>query len=168
MQNVALPTQGPCSMEERRKLVRRTDDRMWRAEYDKLRADSGGGETRKLLRRAVRHHCTVSIARTGGIQSTLGDVWSPVQFAIKGRVLDLSESGCSVFTRDAFEAGQQVRVMLELEVQGSVHCNGTARWSKSIPEKGGFATGFHFTGLASDNVLRLESFLKRMDATAGL
>lgn len=156
-------------MEERRRLVRRTDDRMLRAEYQRLLAESSGeGSARKLVRRAIRHHCTVQIALTGGIQSGRSDVWSPVQFSVKGRMLDLSSSGCSVFTREPFEAGQQVGLNIVLDEEGGVSCRASARWTKALQEKGGYATGFQFVELAGDGLRKVEVFLKRMDATAGL
>ncbi|MFM1918421.1 MAG: hypothetical protein RLZZ303_55 [Candidatus Hydrogenedentota bacterium] len=158
-------------MEERRKLTRRTDDRMLRAAYEKLKAelDAGGASgARKLLRRAIRHHCTVQIALTGGFQSGRGDVWSPVQMNVKGRMLDLSGSGCSIFTRDAFEVGARVGLNIVLDKEGGVHAEAVARWGKALPEKGGYATGFQFNGLSRDDERKLDSFLRRMDETAGL
>ncbi len=156
-------------MEERRKLIRRTEDRLLRAEYQRLLSESGREDgARKLVRRAIRHHCTVQIALTGGMQSSRSDVWSPVQFSIKGRMLDLSVSGCSIFTREAFEPGQQVGLNIVLDEEGGVSCRAMSRWTKSLPEKGGFATGFQFSGLVGDGLHKVELFLKRMDATAGL
>ncbi len=156
-------------MEERRRLIRRTEDRQMRAEYQRLLAESpGDGSARKLVRRAIRHHCTVQIALTGGMHHGRSDVWSPVQFAIKGRMLDLSSSGCSVFTRDSFEAGQEVGLNIVLDEEGGVSCRAATRWTKALPEKGGYATGFQFLGLAGDGLRKVEVFLKRMDATAGL
>lgn len=158
-------------MEERRKLKRRTEDRQLRAEYEKLMAEleaGGSSESRKLIRRAIRHHCTVQISLTGGMQSGRSDVWSPVQMSVKGRMLDLSASGCSIYTRDAFEGGSKVGLNIVLDEEGGVQVGAVARWSKVLVDKGGHATGFQFQGLTQDNQRKLEVFLRRMDETAGL
>lgn len=157
-------------MDERRKTIRRANDYALIEAYNRLKLQAGDedGAMRKLARRAIRHHCTVQIARTGPSFTGGGDVWSPVTFSIKGRVLDLSLSGCSTFTKDTFEVGQTVGLGLSLEQVGEVRCKAIAKWAKALPEKGGYATGFQFQGLTGDDCRRVEAFLKRMEQTAGM
>jgi len=159
-------------MEERRRGLRRTSDRqLWEA-YNRLKheAEENGGVSgaRKLLRRAIRHHCKVTIALEGGIQSGRSDTWRPMDFSVKGRVLDLSSEGCSLFTRDAIPIGTNMMLRIELEDYGTIESRATVRWSKAIPAKGGVASGTQFAGLSAPHQRRVEEFLKHLDHTAGL
>lgn len=158
-------------MEERRRMLRRTADRqLWEA-YNRLKheAESGDGSgARKLVRRAIRHHCKVHIAVQGSIQSGRSDTWTPVDFGIKGRILDLSHEGCSLFTRDALAIGTQLGLRIELEGYGKIEARATVRWSKGIPAKGGVASGVQFHGLVPDHQRLVDAFLRHMDQTAGL
>jgi hypothetical protein len=159
-------------MEERRKGLRRSQDIALLEAYNRLKQRLGNSTEnevhRKLTRRAIRHHCTAKIARTGPTFSQSEDVWSPVTLAVKGRVLDLSLNGCSIFTKDSFDIGQSVDITITLEKIGDVRARAAARWGKALPEKGGYATGFQFQNLSGDDSRRVAAFLERMEQTAGL
>jgi hypothetical protein len=158
-------------MEERRRVVRRQQDRDMIQRYRALLADqdeSIGKEARRRRRHAIRHNCAVKVALEIGERRGLSDTWSPSEYAIKGRILDLSLEGCSLFTRDSIEMGQRMRLVIKLGGKHDVASRGTARWTKAIPARGGFATGIQFDPLDAKAQNQVLAFLKEMDETAGL
>jgi len=158
-------------MEERRHTVRREADRELLEMYRRLKSEveaGGASGARKLRRRAIRHHCKVQVTLASGYQNERADVWRPSGTPVKGRILDLSNEGCSVFTRDPIDIGTRVGLKIELEGEGGINVQAVVRWSKSIPEKGGVASGTQFAKLSPEESRRIEAFLKRMDETAGL
>lgn len=158
-------------MEERRKSVRRQHDR---ALLESARAtmasrdEDAGKEARKRRRWAIRHNCAVQVALEHGERRGMSDTWSTVAHAVKGRILDLSPEGCSLFTRDSLEMGQRARLELALGKHGKVNVRGVARWSKAIPDRGGYATGIQFESLLAKEQGCMQRFLKEMDDTVGL
>lgn len=87
---------------------------------------------------------------------------------IKGRLLDLSTDGCQVFTRDGFDIGAVMNVLVVIETNVEIKAVGIVRWTKSVPEKKGFALGVQFTRAEADAQSNIQAFLDRLDKTIGL
>jgi hypothetical protein len=160
---------------DRRKAVRRQADREMMDQLDKLRRETDGKDGqdavqqqfRQMRRRAIRHNCTVQIAVQ--VQSSgYMDTWDVSEFRIKGRVLDLSEEGCSIFVQHAMETGQALSLFLSLRDKEKVPAAGIIRWTRAMPEKGGIALGVQFVNLEDKPRKSILAFLKEVDRTMGL
>lgn len=158
-------------MEERRKSIRRQHDRELLARYQALLAQQGeepGKEARKRRRWAIRHNCKVKVGLEMSQRRGLSDTWTPAEHAVKGRILDLSLEGCSLFTRGPIDIGQRLHLVLQLQEHETVDTRGVARWTKAIPAREGYATGVQFETLSAKAQNDVMRFLKEMDETAGL
>jgi len=165
-------------VQERRKYIRRQADRDLLQRYhallervQQLESLANREENRELRhkrRRTIRHLCHVRIGLPIGFRSDKDDVWNVDQLNIKGRLLDLSAEGCAVFTHQNFDIGQTIH--LNIEVSGGRHIRavGTVRWTKHLPEKGGYASGVQFQKIGPDDNKVLNQFLYELDRTIGL
>ena len=157
---------------ERRKQHRRTEDATVRKELAELRQqlqeDSGQKELRRKRRRAIRHICKVHIALR--IAHATGDShdWVLNEYPIKGRILDLSAEGCSVFTKDQLDMGQELNLAISLQNGSPIRTVSIVRWTKAIEAKNGFAAGVQFVHIEDKGPKRIRKFLDTLDATAGL
>jgi len=167
--------------EERRKRWRRRSDievrdylRQLETRVQQMEAmvDCRGGadseETERKRRRAIRHTCNVSIEMLIGHRSGLSEDWAIDAVKIKGRLLDLSASGASLYTKERFEPGQELRLGIQLPDESLIATRGAVRWVKALDNKDGFASGVQFGHLAEKDARNLRRFLKELDATAGL
>jgi len=162
-----------AEVQERRRSVRRTADRELRAAYERLseQAEHGSGdghEERRKRRHVIRHTCQVAIEMMIGVAAGASDVWSVNAVKVKGRLLDLSLEGASLFTKHPLETGQELKLTISLRDGARVHANGIVRWIKAVPEKGGYASGAQFRGLTEDARRNLARFLTEIDKTVGL
>ncbi|MGC9052393.1 MAG: PilZ domain-containing protein [Candidatus Hydrogenedens sp.] len=165
-------------MQERRKFIRRQADKDLLQRYQALLARmqqletmASAEESRELRhkrRRIIRHLCHVRIGLPISFQSGRDDVWTVEQLPIKGRLLDLSAEGCAIFTHQSFDIGQNIN--FDIEVSGGKHIKamGSVRWTKQLPEKGGFASGVQFQRMGEDSQKVLHYFLDELDRTIGL
>jgi c-di-GMP-binding flagellar brake protein YcgR len=162
--------------EERRKFVRRQSDRelltrlngMRGDEADWLNADRAAKDLRHKRRRAIRHNCQVHVAlRVAHVSGAQGE-WNVDMFPVKGRILDLSSSGASLFTDRPLEIGQEVSMVVALQGAEPIRATGQVRWTKAVPEKRGYASGVHFRSVSEKGKDLIDSFLKKLDATIGL
>ncbi len=165
-------------MEERRKYIRRQADRDLLQRYNaliqrvqQLEAMLKGEENHELRhrkRRIIRHTCHVKIGMPIGFMSDRDDVWHVDQLNIKGRLLDLSNDGCAVFTHQQFNIDQQLNLIIEVSGGRTIRAVGTVRWTKHIPEKGGYASGIKFLKINRNDIDVLNSYLDELDRTIGL
>jgi len=165
-------------VEERRKYIRRQADRDLLQRYNaliqrvqQLEAMLKGEENHELRhrkRRIIRHTCHVKIGMPIGFMSDRDDVWHVDQLNIKGRLLDLSNDGCAVFTHQQFNIDQQLNLIIEVSGGRTIRAVGTVRWTKHIPEKGGYASGIKFLKINRNDIDVLNSYLDELDRTIGL
>jgi len=165
-------------VQERRTFIRRQVDRDLIQRYhaliqriQQLETRVGEEESREVRhkrRRIIRHLCHVNIGLPIRYCSDKDDVWTVEQLPLKGRLLDLSAEGCAVFTHQSFDIGQNIN--LDIEVSGGKHirATGAIRWTKHLPEKGGFASGVQFLKVNKDDTKVLTQFLDELDRTIGL
>lgn len=160
-------------MEERRRTIRRDADRsLWaRIQELELQVDrrSQTSEDKHARRRAIRHNCTVLIHLN--MQYASGgpvDTWQDASIKIKGRVLDLSAGGASLFTHEQLEIAQTLRMTIILNDNVQINVGGQVRWVKAIPEKKGYASGVQFQNATENDRVLIARFLNQLDATAGL
>lgn len=130
--------------------------------------ESGGREMRHRRRHAIRHNCQVRIALKISQSSGGMDTWTVSEHPVKGRILDLSFDGCSLFTEYQPEMGQRLSLIIELRNNGQIRTPGVVRWTKSVPQHHGFASGVQFESIDGKQQRQLQAFLKEMDETAGL
>ena len=65
-----------------------------------------------MRRRAIRHHCKVRMTLKIRRKNAHMDTWTVEELPLQGRILDLSEEGCSVFSRDPIEMGQELGLVV--------------------------------------------------------
>lgn len=161
-------------MEERRGKPRRQRDQDLLDKIAELqgaadrRATPESDEAKRKRRRAIRHNCQATIQMLIGHKPGEMDTWEVHPMQIKGRVLDLSRDGASLFAKQPFEADQELRVMITLRDGTKVQANSTVRWLKAVPEKDGYAFGVRFGHLPEKEAKRIGALLEELDATAGL
>ncbi|MCX8064277.1 MAG: PilZ domain-containing protein [Candidatus Hydrogenedentes bacterium] len=165
-------------MEERRKLIRRQADRELIQRYNallqrvqQLEAMLKGEENHELRhkkRRIIRHVCHIRIGMPVGYMSDRDDTWHIDHLNIKGKLLDLSSDGCAIFTHQQFNIDQQLNVIIEVSGGRLIRTVGSVRWTKHIPEKGGYASGVKFIKVNKDDINTLNCFLDELDRTVGL
>lgn len=157
--------------EERRRHLRRESDRILRSQLEHAREQAAGEinrEMRHKRRRAIRHMCEVRIAIPMGHKNAHSNDWAMSDQRIAGRLLDLSVDGCQVFTRNQFEIGAMMNLQISLESREDIKAVGIVRWTKAVPEKGGFAIGVQFTRAEEHAQTAIQAFLARLDQTVGL
>lgn len=161
-------------MQERRKHIRREADRkLLQRMHDNeaawgRRAGDSGHEARRQRRRVIRHNCSVEIQMEIGLATGNSDEWSVDAVAIKGRLLDLSHDGASLFTKQPLDMGQRLRLAIHTPNSKPLYTSGTIRWTKSVPDKGGYAAGVQFVQLEAKDRRRLDKYLTGLDRTIGL
>jgi c-di-GMP-binding flagellar brake protein YcgR len=163
-------------MEERRKAVRRVADRELQQKAQQLQAmadrralssaEQEAAEKRK--RHAIRHNCKVAIKMLIGHAAGSSDSWSVDAIKVDGRVLDLSAGGASLFTKQPFETGQELRLTIQLRDGSKINTNALIRWIKSIPQKGGYASGVQFVEVSEKDRRAISKFLVELSETSGL
>jgi len=156
---------------ERRKYYRRVSDRDLVNQVQQLREQTSGEANRELRqkrRRAIRHACEVQISIPMGHRDAHSNDWTMSAQPIAGRLLDLSAEGGQVFTRHHFEIGSVMNLLISIDGGGDIKAVGMVRWTKAVPEKGGFALGIQFTRAEAQAQDRIRAFLTRLDNTAGL
>ncbi|MCC6144293.1 MAG: PilZ domain-containing protein [Candidatus Hydrogenedentes bacterium] len=163
-------------IQERRKVVRRQADRDLLASLDGTGGSARGGadsdaaarELRHKRRRAIRHNCQVHVAlRVAHVSGPQGE-WNVDMFPVKGRILDLSSSGASLFTDRPLEIGQELSLVIAMQGTDAIRATGQVRWTKGVPEKHGYASGIHFRSLSEKGKDLIERFLRKLDDTIGL
>ncbi len=157
---------------EKRKYVRRQADRevQERAAWPQdRRVDEASKAYRHKRRRAIRHNCQVQMAlkmsQTGG--GAL-DTWNVSEHPIKGRILDLSVEGCSVFSAFQLDIGQELSLVLDFGRLGIVNTLGAIRWCKDVKRKDGHAAGVLFARLEAKDTRLIDRFLNELDENIGL
>lgn len=130
-------------------------------------AQAGNPEAERQRRRTLRHNCEVSIEMLIGYSSGFSDDWSVDSVKVKGKILDLSSGGASLFTGHRFETGQELRLQIRLRDKTEISARAKVRWVKDMVEKNGFVSGVQFTKLGEKDQLKVSSFLAELDATAG-
>lgn len=153
---------------ERRNLARRKSDRDL---IDKVQGSANAqadSELRRVRRRAIRHNCKVHVALLLKYQAHGRETWSPEEHPIKGRILDLSGTGCSLFTSQCLEIGQKLSLVIVMKKGAEISTKGAVRWSKRIVEKRGYVSGVEFEGLGKRDMNAIATFLQRLDDTVGL
>ena len=128
---------------------------------------AGNQELERQRRRTIRHNCEVSIEMLIGYSSGYSDDWSVDSVKVKGKILDLSSGGASLFTGHRFETGQELRLMIRLRDKTEISAHAKVRWVKDMVEKNGFVSGVQFTKLGEKDQAKVSKFLAELDATAG-
>ncbi|MBN2308106.1 MAG: PilZ domain-containing protein [Candidatus Hydrogenedentes bacterium] len=165
---------GTQPEQDRRRIVRRTADKELLQRMQQLKAladrrgEFGRKDAERVRRRTIRHTCKVGIQMEIGYAGGGSDTWTVDAVDLKGRLLDLSHEGASVFTRQPLETGQQLRLAVELRDGSAFHTKAAVRWVKAIPEKNGSASGVQFLHLTKKDQKALDAFLSELDVTAGL
>lgn len=164
-------------MEERRRGIRRQADRERIARMQELESGLLAGqqrsvdserEQRHLRRRAIRHECKVRIVLDVAHSTGNLDTWAQSRYHVKGRMLDLSVEGASVFTRDALTIGQAVGLEIAIQQGGAFQVRGHVRWCKSVDQRDGYASGIQFARIEPRDRQRIGAFLHHLDETIGL
>ncbi len=156
-------------MQERRKQVRRQTDRDSLGELQRFRdSEIGTKEHKRKRRHAIRHACHAVIDLEIATAAGGSDEWNVSHEQIKGRVLDLSETGASLFVKHAVAMGQAFRLEIEMYDGAKVEAIAETRWTKSMEAKGGYAIGIEFTQLTPAHQQVIQNFLKDLEASAGL
>ena len=164
-------------IQERRQTLRRQADRELWARLDEAqqappaqdpRGDAWTKENRHRRRRAIRHNCSVHISleikyRTGAL-----DTWSVEQHAIKGRLLDLSADGASLFTAQPLEIGQAVSLIIGLQDNRQIQAKGVVRWTRGIEKRNGYGSGVQFAVISAQDRKKVTDYLSELDDTVGL
>ncbi len=96
------------------------------------------------------------------------DAWSVDAIKVNGRVLDLSGGGASLFTKQAFETGQQLRLTIKLRDGTLINTNAAVRWVKTVPQKGAYASGVQFEHVSDKDRKKITKFIAELDDTSGL
>jgi len=159
------------AVQERRKMVRRQTDREMIKRFQAMGAEGESPESRELRhlrRRAIRHHCQVHIAIKVSHASASDDVWTVDEFKVKGRILDLSAEGCSLFTLQQLDIGQELNLIIELQNGKRIRACGVIRWTKRVTDRNGFASGVQFTHIQPGDQRLVLAFLEELDRTIGL
>jgi len=165
-------------VEERRKFIRRQSDRDLIQRFQSLALriqqlesvanEEENRELRHKRRRSIRHLCHVQIGIPISFRSDRDDIWTTEQLPIKGRLLDLSAEGCAIFTSQSFDIGQIIHLNIEVNTGRHIRSVGSIRWTKHLPEKGGYASGVQFQKISSEDSKVLNQFLNELDRTIGL
>ncbi|MFP4501030.1 MAG: PilZ domain-containing protein [Candidatus Hydrogenedentota bacterium] len=166
--------------EDKRKTVRRRADREMIARLHAIEAGEGPGqgqtqrqadmsrEQRHKRRRAIRHECKVRIALEIVHSAGHLDTWDADTYHMKGRVLDLSIDGASLFTRETLSIGQRVGLTINLGAHETFQVRGHVRWTKAVSKKEGYASGVQFDQITTKDRERVLRFLHELDETIGL
>ena len=151
-------------------MVRRQSDREMIQQLNILRERREGAteDDRHRRRRAIRHHCAVSLAIRVGYAAGASEAFSYNEKAVKGRILDLSPTGCAVFTREPLSNGTEVGLVIHLENRGDVAARGVVRWTKGVDAREGFACGVEFKKLQPRERDHIAMFLRELDESIGL
>lgn len=161
-------------MEERRSLIRREADQELMRRLEELqqatdhRGEDGAKEARRRLRRAIRHNCSVSIKLVFAHSPGASNVWTTEAVDISGRVLDISTGGANLFTKNALDIGQELRLAITLQNGSAIKADATVRWVKALTQRKGSASGVEFKDMKPEDQQRIAVFLEELDATAGL
>ncbi len=155
-------------MEERRKRMRRESDRRLAERIKGKSAEEAEDYLKRQRRRAIRHHCVAKltidvVSKAGG-----SGEWKGRTDSIKARVLDLSETGASVFGPVPLNTGQQTRVEIFLPDGSHIESQAEVRWTKENSSKSGFAAGLRFLQLGQPEEAKVRTFLDELDRTLGL
>lgn len=155
-------------MIERRKKVRRQGDRDFLARVQEMQDKTAEDDasTRQLRRRAIRHTCSVNIAPRNEVDAASAE--ETVEHRIKGRLLDLSNEGCSLFTMEPFTMGEELSLIIGLRSGSKVNTAGIIRWTKIISQRQGHASGILFERLDRREAKLIQGFLQELDETIGL
>jgi len=159
--------------EERRRSIRRQADRDLTQRFQALQAQASEQDSRDLRhkrRHAIRHNCRVHIALKIGHSVGRGplDTWTVSEFPLKGRILDLSAEGCSVFCGQQLDVGSELNLIIALRDNAQIKTNGIVRWNKGIRQHNGYACGVQFQRIQEADRRRIQAFLEELDETAGL
>ncbi len=156
---------------ERRRTVRRQSDREMLRQLDEMRGrkdDDASREQRHLRRRAIRHNCKAQVALKITHASGQNDTWTVEEFPLSGRILDLSPEGCSLFSAQQLDIGQELSLLIGMRNGGKIRAGGAVRWTKAVHEHHGYASGVQFTQIGPKDQQQINAFLKELDETIGL
>lgn len=165
-------------MEERRRVIRRQSDRALLQRVTELqaalnnlpdrRSESKSEDSGHARRHIIRHNCQVAIHVKVGVSSGYADTWDVSSVRVKGRILDLSTGGASLFTEQRFETGQELGLVIRLNDGDDIQATGVIRWVKMVPQKHGYASGVQFTHMNDKDRRLIGKFLTELEATVGL
>ena len=161
----------PFLKQERRKTTRRQADRELLAKRQQSEgrdSEERDRELRHRRRRAIRHHCKVSIGVKIGHSPGHLDTWTVDEHKLKGRILDLSGDGCQTFCAQLLEIGQELSIVITLESGAKIQATGVVRWTKAVSQREGFASGVQFSSIEAKAKKQIRGFLKELDETIGL
>lgn len=154
-------------MEERRKLLRRQSDRNLAEGTKGKSAEEAEDYLKRQRRRAIRHHCmaklTIDVVSKAGVSGE----WKGRTDSIKARVLDLSETGASVFAAVPLSTGQRTQVQVFLPDGSQIEALAEVRWTKEKDSKGGYAAGLRFVQIGAKDEIRVRAFLQDLEETLG-
>lgn len=122
---------------------------------------------KRQRRRAIRHHCMAKITVDVVAKAGVGGEWKGRMESVKARVLDLSESGASIFASVPLSTGQQTKIQIYLPDGSSIESTAEVRWTKEKDTKSGFAAGLRFTQMAPKEEAKVRAFLDELDRTLG-
>lgn len=161
---------GMDTTPERRKGPRRSKDRELLSELYALHQQAiDTSDKRQERRRAIRHMCSVHMAlRIAYSTGKADDTWNVEEHPVKGRLLDLSDEGCAVFTEQRLELGQEIKLIITLRSGSKVCGLGGVRWVKGVRQRQGFASGILFNSLNDRDKKLIGGFLHELEETLGL
>ncbi|GMW03630.1 MAG: hypothetical protein AMXMBFR84_47640 [Candidatus Hydrogenedentota bacterium] len=125
-------------------------------------------DQKRQKRHAIRHMCHAYVDLEMATAAGGSSEWKVSKSRMKGRVLDLSSSGVSLFVQHALAIGQPFRLSIELYDGTKIEALAEARWTKTVEAKGGYAIGGQFTHVAPKDAKAIQRFLSELESTAGL
>lgn len=131
------------------------------------REESGAGtgaNQKHERRRIIRQRCRVQIELIVRCTLGAGNEWSVNTINVKGKLLDLSDDGAMIFTKEAFVDNQELRVTLYLPDEAPVVTLAGVRWCKPLQDKGGNASGIRFRNMHPKGIASVKRFLQRLSA----
>jgi len=158
-------------LEERRKEVRRKEDRQLLELFERL---TGKKPThllrRRKKRRVIRRICDAKFVMESDQAPQGGVPAESTQREIACQLLDLSETGAMVFAKNGLGVGWKCRFVMQLfnADEGLIEATAEVRWSQRKDAKQGYAMGIQLSGMDERNQQRLKDFLAKLDSTLGL
>lgn len=155
-------------MEERRKRLRREADRRMTERLKGKSADEAAQYLKRQRRRAIRHRCIAKLTVDVVAKAGAGGDWKGRTETIKARVLDLSESGASVFASVPLSTGQQTRIQIYVSDGSYIESLAEVRWTRENDSKTGYAAGLRFMKISPQDDKKVRAFLDELDRSLGL
>lgn len=129
-------------------------------EHDGNVKQNGKRERRRIIRQQCRVHIEMIVRCSAGATND----WSVNTIDVKGKLLDLSDEGAMLFTKQAFMEEQALRLTIYLPDEAPVATIVNVRWCKALEDKGGNASGVRFRKVSPEALAAIKHFLTRLQS----